>query len=221
MSIQSLSHVPFNYSAKDVIEVLRSAFDNPRVTAVATFIDSVVQEYSLQGNDSGGDSSLIRNFFALPLFASNIEQLSLGTIQYPEEMQVTGYLAKEIYRVVISEVSLYAFTCLSALALVWCGSVLVYCWGFGSLPPNMSQYPEINFASRCSSCFDEDDTGMGGMLKGLGNATSADIEKRIKGKTVYVGATTPPGAMRSDVAGMIVLATTGKLQDLRARKKYL
>jgi len=92
---------------------------------------------------------------------------------------------------VLAPWSLYVFVILAASSLIWCASALAYCWSYGGLVPNISQYSEIDFASKCAKISDElPDTGMEVILHGLSYATSDVIEKRIKGRRIYLGSMT-------------------------------
>ncbi len=109
---------------------------------------------------------------------------------------------------------MYIFTILAIVAIIWCAGVIVYCWVFGALAPNLSLFPEIDFASKSGAA----GNGMDTMLRGLGNANSKNVENRIKGTTVYIG------AARTDTENedMVLLSTKGlKVETLQARRKYM
>jgi len=130
--------------------------------------------------------------------------------------EATGYWAEPTYRVVIAPWSFYTFTALSGLTLLWSGGIFFWCATRPRLAPNMSLFPEIDFASKCVI----NDGGMqgsevGALLRGLGNASSREITKQILGRSLFVGAMPKKGLAR------IVLTTEPCVDKLEAKKKYL
>lgn len=97
---------------------------------------------------------------------------------------------------------------------------MLYCWTLGRVVPNVSRFPEINFASKCTDVRTErDGTGAGVdvLLEGLGNANSKQIVERLREKKVFVGA-----IRRDDISeGAIVLVTNDKVEELEVGNKYL
>src|SRR6266496_5299656 len=96
---------------------------------------------------------LFRNILALPLYYVNIGRMEpesdnldeIFRIPKDSDLNVKGYFAGEVYRVVISG---YTFTALSILTLLWCAGALLYCWMYASPAPNISAFPEINFGAK-------------------------------------------------------------------------
>ena len=164
----------------------------------------------------------MRNILTIPLLVINAEQLPIsGNFDIPGDLAVYGYAAKSHYRLVISNYSLYTFTVLALMAIIWSGCVLAYCWGFGGVVANMSQFAEIDFASKCVEGVSAGkDLGMSAMLYGLGNTATAEVKEGIREKTIFLG------ALRSDVMfpsveGRVVLSTTDEVDELTERRKYL
>jgi hypothetical protein len=234
-SIQSVEitvpAVPFNYSAADVIAVLQIGFlpykfanESNGATYVLSYIAEVISRCSTYGVVSDDEYRLLRNILALPLYSVNSNRIwpneTLDLLPN-QDLHVTGYLAKDVNLVVISDYSLYTFTVLALLALTWCACVLVYCWVIGDHAPNISQYPEIDFASKCKASSSMDETGMAIVLRGLGNSNSTDVENRIQGTSIFVRAERPDYDEPCNLEGRVVLATNDKLEKLKAKKKYL
>jgi len=91
---------------------------------------------------------------------------------------------------------------------VWSAVVFLYCLISGGLPPNVSEYPEVDFASKIVSVSGQPETGGGleTLLKGLGNAKTGDLIPRFRDQKLFVGedknrvvlvSDTKPGALIS------------------------
>lgn len=222
--------VPFNYSAADVMAVLEIGFlpykanESNSATYVLYYIAYVISKYSAYGVVSDVEYRLLRNILALPLYSVNQNRIwpsETVDLLPNQDLYVPGYLAKDVNLVLISDYSLYTFTVLALLSLLWCACVLVYCWVIGENTPNISQYPEFDFASKCKASSGMDETGMAIVLEGLGNSNSTDIENRIQGTNIFVRAARPDYDELCNFEGRVVLATNGKLEKLKAKKKYL
>ena len=110
-------------------------------------LSGAIEINSFQGRVSGIEYQYFRNTLALPLIFCNINFFA-DQPYVPDTLIVNGYLAKDVCRLVISNYSLYIFTILAIVAIIWCAGVIVYCWVFGALAPNLSLFPEIDFASK-------------------------------------------------------------------------
>ena len=211
-SIQSVEltapPTPYNYSAADLFTVLEVAFNSrasENVTSTAgilSYISSLIaydsamfQPWYQELEDSGigerglGDLVFLQNIMALPLCCVNTYHIHAHDKYVPpiDGSNVTSYFAKDIYRVVISKYSLYTFSTLAVIALLWSGIALLFCWNFGGVSPNVSQYPEVDFASKCSACPSESqESGTGVLLKKLRNANSEFIEDQIKENVIFI-----------------------------------
>jgi hypothetical protein len=215
--------VPFNYSAIDVLQVLGLGLQVNSSNQTSNILNVVNQQLA---NANNGESlsladPLLRNIVALPLYSANGNidaQEYEGNLTFPNNMLTTGYFAQAVSRVIIADYSLYMFTLLAVLALLWCACGLGYCWIHGGVVPNGSQYPEIEFASKCVVTPNEMDyVGVDVLLKGLGNGNSRDIERRIKSKRIFVGA--PHDVMPSAI--VLVTAKNDQVEGLKAGNKYL
>ena len=216
----------FFYPANDVAQILTVAlsignltqFDENTPATIIAYIARLSELGSLRGIQLPAEYDILRNVLALPLYLINGFNLVSTDDQLPSDMLVNGYLAKIVFRIVPATWSLYTFVSLALFSLVWCGSVLAYCW-HAPFVPNVSQYPEMDLLAKCSTSCESHESGFGGLLKGLSNANSKAIEGRIKEKRLYVGSLktedTPPSNQ-----GTIVLAVNQPLDPLQARKRY-
>src|SRR5438270_7793492 len=95
----------------------------------------------------------------------------------------------------ISKYSQYLITVLCLSSTACSATLLVYCYkvGFG---PNNSLFPEMDFATKVAKQMN----GAPEFLRGLGNATTSVVKKRIRGKSVYVGGLASQGEMRVAIA---------------------
>jgi hypothetical protein len=164
-----------------------------------------------RGKSSTLENALFRNLIALPLYTFNLGTITPNVTnwEYPENFHTTGYFTKRIYRLVISGYSLYIFSILAGLTLVWCGLVLWYCWRQRGLPPNLSTFPEVDFGTKCVNGFDC-------CFSRLGNAGTRDIKSRISGKNIFVGAAKD----NDDIVPQIIFSSDGHVDALVARREY-
>jgi hypothetical protein len=122
-----------------------------------------------------------------------------------------GYVAKETYRIIVSTYSQYVFAVLGCVTVVWCGVLLIYC-GLSGVGPNLSLFPEFDFATKVDIS-----EGMPDLLAGMGNATSAEIKERIKGEKLYSGCINIDNGLTRVGIG----ATGSNLGGLRHGERYL
>ena len=217
--------VPFLYSAPEVLDVLGYALNsnsqrNENFTLVLdvsqsflTQIASIILHNSFNGTTSNVEYDLFRTLLTLPMYYVNAGMITDHSVpedqRIPLEHHIKGYLAKDHFQLRISKYTLYAYTALALMILLWCAVICGYCWFKGAATPNMSLYPEINFAAKCR----DDEFGMGCMLKGLGNSNSKEVEKQIAKMHVFVG---------EHPSGNEVVLTTKRIgYSLEAGKKYL
>ena len=160
---------------------------------------------------------LFRNILALPLYYINIGRMEPesdnfdGIFRIPKDsdLRMKGFFAGEVYRVVISGYSLYTFMALSILTLLWCAGSLLYCWIYAPLVPNISAFLEINFCTKL-------DVEMQGVLSGLGNAQSRDVEKKVRKTRVLVGS--KEIETQVGLEGAVILSSCEMVRRLNARK---
>ena len=90
-------------------------------------------------------------------------------------------------QVIISSASLAVFTAGACASLAWC--ILVLGLVLTVQIPNMSQYPEIDIASKCveSPAGEAEEDSMAKLLHPLSNATSGEIRMRLFKKRFFVG----------------------------------
>ncbi len=96
----------------------------------------------------------------------------------------------------------------------------IYCLMATYLAPNISEYPEIDFASKSIRTAVVNGTGndMVDVLEGLGNANSSDIEEKVKGKRFFVRAAKPAG---SDLERVVFTTNDDGLDFLNPGRRYL
>jgi hypothetical protein len=164
-----------------------------------------------QGKPSVLEKELFQNLITLPLYTFNLGALTLNNtdLELPEKFNSTEYYTKRIFRVLISNYSLYIFTAFALSTLIWCCAIFWYCWSRRSLAPNVSCFPEVDFATKYA-------VGTPYLFQGLGNACSRDIE-HIVGRQIFVGATKD----RDKYSAHIVLSVDRDMDSLVAGKKYL
>jgi hypothetical protein len=213
--------LPFIYSAAAIRDILNIAFYNATLNETGAdgtnFLSYVV--FAMNSETRSLSSQLLRNVLALPLYCVNANYISIpGDPPVPDNgLITTGYFANPVFRVVIADYSLYTFTTLALLSLLWCIGAMSYCWIARSVAPNFSQYPEIDFASKCISVSDDNsDKGMDFLLRGLGNANSKAVETRIKKEMIFIRAT----VQTSGSDGAVVFARSDVFRTLEGRKRY-
>ena len=224
---QQSPEIVFSYRADEVLQALEFVFGSSDVIQDVNSTRTVFSIYtattiSYNNNAVGSGSTpyeLFRNILALPLYYVNIAKMSpvgddpLATYTIPRDsgLDVKGYFASSVHRIVISKYSLYAFVALSLSAIIWCGAVLTYCWVYAPLTPNVSAFPEINFAAKL-------DDGMRVLLRGLGNANSRDVDKKLRGTTIRVGEI---GRSEDERQTSAIILSTEKLDRLKSGRSYL
>lgn len=221
LSVTSLSDpIPFFYSADSIREFLEVGFyettDN-QITENTILLNYIVNYISNEVEDRSALATqlqILRDIFVLPFYCVNFISTNndIGT----------GYYAKSVYRLIISDFSLYTFTAMAAVAVLWCACALVYCLTSSCFAPNSSQYPEIDFASRCITVPDGSrHMGMNDILNGLGNSSTTNIENSIKGKKAYVGAQLLDGDISGCMERVVLATGRTELQGLKPRQKYI
>ena len=177
-----------------------------------SLLNMLVIEIDTNSADSGISSGgLFSNLIILPLYTFNIGTITpnITNWAYPEKFLTTAYFAKPIYRLIISNYSLYIFTILAYGTMIWCAAVLWHCWKQQGLSPNLSHFPEIDFATKYA-------TNMPSILQRLGNAGTRDIENQITKKFIFVGAARD----NDEMAPRIVFSTDGNVKNLISRREY-
>lgn len=232
----SSSPVSSFYSASDLRQIYAIAFNvtssaSPDLfqtltqvqTMLFTYVIGVIQAISSYGRPEGIESEVFHNLLALPLFVVNYNKLHENGDPLPSDLEymfTTGHFGRALYRIVIAPATLYVFTVLSVCTLIWCACILSYCWFIGTVAPNMSEYPEFDFASKCAPNPGEtnQENLLGALFDGLGNADNISIEKQIKGRLFFVG-----GAPYFRARGEIerVFLSLKALSQLQPDKKYL
>ena len=104
--------------------------------------------------------------------------------------------------------------------IIWYSGIFVYCLMASYLAPNISEYPEIEFASKLvrTRVVNGMEDDMAGVLEGLGNAHSGDIEDKVKGKRLFVRAAKPTD---SDLERVVVTTNDDGLDFLNGGRRYL
>jgi hypothetical protein len=219
--------VPFVYSAEDILDVLSYVLNSNTgregnftlvldvSQAFLTRIAGIILANSFLGVTSTVEHDLFRSLLTLPMYFVNAGMVKDNVLEgqhIPLENHIKGYLAKDHFLLTISKYTLYVYTALALFTLLWCVIICGYCWFEGGVLPNSSVYPEIDFAGKCRG----NDSGMGSLLKGLGNATSKEVEKRIAKKHVFAGE-----RRYGAEDGEVILTTTKIGYELEAGRKYL
>jgi len=218
--------IPVRYAAQDVATVIaRSLYTvgNPLAPDTHTSAELVTYLAQTISPDAIGDvitdqeQEKLRNFLAIPLYYINARRIShvfhaRDINQLPANMSVTGYFAKDAYRIVYSLWSIVTFIVLACFTLVWSALVFLYCLISGGLPPNVSDYPEVDFASKIVSHSRQPETtgGLETLLKGLGNAKTGDLILRFRDKKIFIG----------EDANRVVLVSDTKRRALISGHKY-
>lgn len=177
-------------------------YPNPVQAQMLLMLAHLLNQGNVDGRGAWTDSDLLRSFLAF--------MLHLLSDPLPAGLDVHGYVAREGYRIIISKYSQYLFTVLCFSSATWSAAVLVYCYKVG-LGPNNSLFPEVDFAAKVV----KQNNGVQELLGGLGNATTSEVKKRIRGKFVYVGDSASEGEPR------VVIATESRLGRLTSGRLYL
>lgn len=223
---QPLTYV---YNTEDIFNVFDRILDtsldnnsytqNHTTTQLVSYLSGVLEQNSpLSSEDK---DVIFRNFLALPLYISNARQILPDNINIdllPSNMSVMGYTASASYRIAFSRFAIATFTTIVGVTLVFCVTALFYCLLCKSLVPNISDFPEIDFAAKAlSGTNDVEDGDMNLILERLGNARTTDIGERLKGKSMLVGAEDKRVVMRT------VMKNSGRpetIQRLQKGPKY-
>jgi hypothetical protein len=154
------------------------------------------------------ETQLFHNLLTLPLYTFNVGMMTPYETPYPDNFRTTGYYTRSIYRILIADYSLYLFSGLAIGALVWCGIVLSYCWRQPRHVPNLSAFPELDFATKYVA-------GSSYSLQGLGNAGTRETVNKITGK-IFVGAARDSDEMTTP----IIFSVDGNVDALRTKQLY-
>ena len=231
----STDPVAFDYPASDLQKIYSVALNGTLTESTIEqelysvrgmllfYLASVIAGTSGAGRQTGFEHELFRNFLALPLYAVNYNKLRLPSEPIPENLRntiTTGYFGTILYRLVIRWYSLYTFTILGAIVIAWYSGIFIYCLMATYLAPNISEYPEIDFASKSIRTAVVNGAGndMADVLEGLGNANSSDIEEKVKGKRFFVRAAKPAG---SDLERVVFTTNDDGLDFLNPGRRYL
>ena len=166
--------------------------------------------YSQRGLTSYVEYNLLRGLVALNvMFVNDAAILSRGG-GITDERAAKGSFVTTTYRVIVAPFSPLIFAVLGSLTLAWS---IIIC-GVNTMSqepaPNSSSFAEIDIMSRASQC-----PGIEQVLLGLGNATDKEIECKMRGKRVYVGATN--GGMDKS---RVIIGTEGGLRRLKVGTPY-
>jgi len=207
---------PVLYPANGIFGVLDQALSN---SSVQSLIYWMLNENSLVGVVGDIESSALRNLITCAFYEYNWGTDWTHISDALPTMRVEGYYAAESYRLVIADYSLVLFVLLASGVLTWCLSVLLFCWFVGKgLTPNRSDFAEWDFASKCVGSGYQD-RGMSGLMRGLANATSREVNERIKSKWIIVGVVDDPNAPVAE--GRVVIATEGvAVRPLKSNSMY-
>jgi hypothetical protein len=220
-SITALNATPpsYLYPAADVLQFLNSSCGDPNKVDPAATSDSasslliwLISQalFELNNGDIAG-YTLFRNLLALPLFLPSTKP----SFQVEPE-KTDNYIVKQVYRVVLSLFSIYVFCILSGISLVWCGWVMLYCWVTGPIVANLSQFAEVDFAAKGGIECLRVDGALTGKYSGLGNASTEDIQERLTGKLVFLGAV--QGTLREEA--VVLQQRRDSMETLVAGKEY-
>jgi hypothetical protein len=221
------TYQPYFYPASQVLEVLDFVLFNTSGSSTPIFREMIKTWATVDRADEG----VVRNLLAFPIFVFNRHlDIRWGLNVREEELNVVGYYAKDITRVVIPKYSLYLFVVLAFLVLLWCTVVCLYCISQGYPAPNQSAFPEIEFAARClngrevelndgvSTLGQNQLEGQDEMkfLTAMGNANSKQTAKRVAEDSIFVGAVDG----ETDVDPAIVICRKPGLKRLEEGKRY-
>jgi hypothetical protein len=199
-SVTQTLPMTFNYAAEDIFYVFARMLDttddgaygaNDTTTQLVQYLSTALAQNSpLTSQDVG---FIFRNFLALPLYISNARQITPTDVQIallPSNMTVMGYTADDDFRIVFSLWAIVTFIVIVGLTLLFCFIALAYCWLWSArLAPNVSDFPEMDFASKTLSVSTDEGakSEMTTVLGGLGNAQTCDVIERIGGEWIMVG----------------------------------
>ena len=203
---------PITYDAERLLQWYNTAFRNDNSVAYHTLDWLILSPMGRMEPEVYSGYGPLRNLLAVPSYIFS-EVLSSD-----RSTETTGYFANPIYRVTLSKYSIYTFCSLSIVMLGWCGFVLIFCWLKGKRVPNISQFAEIDFGAKCDYRIIEgmEETSLRTLWKGIRNAKTSDVQKKIQEKLIFVGAV-PDG----DNENAVILTTDGhQLQPLVEGMNY-
>lgn len=198
-----------------------------RTTASVTTIRYHTLEQTtawLQGDvgvkGAGGDEDHYWSSFAVRSLL--VAALTDYTTQKTPEDLVMGSSAKQFYRLLIPNSSLYGFFFISLSIIIWSACCL---WSVKSyiIAPNSSLFPEIDFGSKCVEFEQYEGSSeskikcIGSVLFPLSNATSKEITTDLSDVTVYAGSTR---TIDMEHPHVIMATERDGLQNLFVGEKY-
>ena len=216
------------YPANDMLHYLDLVFQihtsvtDPSSVVMSNFLTNIIQ-HAIASIRKGNHAEyfVLRNFLASTLYLLSRHprpaSIKKDLPPYPTFYETTGYFAKDVYRVKFSVYSLYSFSILPMITLLWCSGIFIYCLVKGYVEPNLSSFTEVDFATTSwVNISTLKGAEMNSLWKGISNARTQAIEERIKGKTIFVGAISVPIGEEA-----IVLETHRRdMNNLRVKKLY-
>jgi hypothetical protein len=179
------SPIVINYRAQDIFDVFARILDTSLDKALAQthmttelidVISNIITRNSLVGKKTKLEYESFRNFIAVPLYLINALRISPFEVQdLPENLHIRGYFAKDESRVVEPLNTLITFAVLTGLTQLWCIIVFVYCVSRGGNRPGVSNYLELDSATKSTFA------GMG-----LGNSLSGDIIRKFSTASILL-----------------------------------
>ncbi len=183
-----------------------------------------------------GGAYLLRSFIAVPFqFATAMRQY--GNIsQMPPENSVTATLSQSQYRAIIDVWTVWAFALLAFLSVSYCVVLLVWMGVSNMYSPELSAFPEIDMASKCSApsgsnvrllsdmdphleMADQTLKDLGQLTRdhGMGAGDSMLIVKAIRGRHIYCGLI--PASVHDQEQIVLVTEEAGQLKYLNKTRR--
>lgn len=196
--------------ASDVISILDFAFNstgpnNSSTSQTLLTVVSIINATSTQASILPLELTILRSVLGFAI-------LGFTDIPLPSPLPISGFVARGVSWLLVSPLSRLFFIILSLSTFTWCMGVLVFCFFKACPPPNFSRFPEMDFATKMIT---DGGSGIPAWLAGLGNATSQEVKRRIKGKNIYVG------SLSSDGVERVIISTTSVPEKLKYGESYL
>lgn len=186
-----------------IFGVVLGASNDTTITQTLLILGRIIFDGSYSGLQSPRELNILRGILAYSLIVNSVSRPSGSG---------TGHAALPVYRLSVNPLTRELFIVFCIAVLTWCTVVLAVCFFKDHHGPNISFFPELDFAAKTIS------VSSGGApveLVGLGNGTSKDFKKRIQGKVLFVGASGSQGSSRA------VIGTNPDLRELNVGVKYM
>jgi hypothetical protein len=192
--------------ASDIRSILDFAFNSggPSTSSTSQSLLTVIR--IIKSTQASLELTLLRGILGFAVLGPG------PNIPLPGPGPILGFFARNVSQLIVSPLSRLFFIILSLSTLTWCSGVLIFCFFKARPSPNLSHFPEMDFATKMIT---DGGSSMSDLLSNLGNATSQEVKKRVSGKNIYVGSLPSEGIER------VIISTTPVSKKLKYGELYL